>query len=232
MISDKRYWKPLQVPSKNPSKKHLLLENLLRSVLLQEPPLVCTLKRHIVTRIAAISKSQTLRAQILKKINLAWNFQSRFNLAWKFQSRPSEFPTKIGGWWVARLKISISLENFKILKFFKIWALRESLATAIATQKNHCDSENTLWSQLFGLGNRQFSVVFIVFQKRHMGLETPQNTLRLQGCDSESQRFFWPNAIFVIATLRFYCDFCGKSLRLRSCDCQSLAICDCDCVGH
>ena len=28
-----------------------------------------------------------------------------------------------------------------------------------------------------------------------MGLEPPQNTLRLQGCDSESQRFFWPNAI-------------------------------------
>ena len=64
------------------------------------------------------------------------------------------------------------------------------------------------------------------------GSGNPQNTLRLQGCDSESQRFFWPNAIFVIATLRFYCDFCGKSLRLRSCDCQSLAICDCDCVGH
>ena len=33
-------------------------------------------------------------------------------------------PQKIGGWWVARLKISISLENFKILNFFKIWALR------------------------------------------------------------------------------------------------------------
>ena len=34
-------------PSKNPSKKHLLLENLLRtllrSVLLHDPPLVCTL---------------------------------------------------------------------------------------------------------------------------------------------------------------------------------------------
>ena len=81
-------------------------------------------------------------------------------------------------------------------------------------------------------GTASFVWSFIVFQKRHMGLETPQNTLRLQRCDSESQRFFWPNAIFVIATLRFYCDFCGKSLRLRSCDCQSLAICDCDCVGH
>ena len=28
---------------------------------------------------------------------------------------------------MARLKISISLENFKILNFFKIWALRESI---------------------------------------------------------------------------------------------------------
>ena len=36
-------------------------------------------------------------------------------------------PQKIGGWWVARLKISISLENFKILIFFKIWALRGGL---------------------------------------------------------------------------------------------------------
>ena len=33
-------------------------------------------------------------------------------------------PQKIGVWWVARLKISSSLENFKILNFFKIWALR------------------------------------------------------------------------------------------------------------
>ena len=63
-----------------------------------------------------------------------------------------------------------------------------------------------------------------MFQKRHIGQETPQKSLRLQGCDSQSQWFFLPNAIFVIATLRFYCDFCGKSLRFRSCDCQSLAI--------
>ena len=27
-------------------------------------------------------------------------------------------PQKIGVWWMARLKISSSLENFKILKFF------------------------------------------------------------------------------------------------------------------
>ena len=30
-----------------------------------------------------------------------------------------------GVWWVACLKFSISLENFKILKFFSLWALRE-----------------------------------------------------------------------------------------------------------
>ena len=34
-------------------------------------------------------------------------------------------PQKIGVWWVARLKISSSLENFKTLNIFKIWALRD-----------------------------------------------------------------------------------------------------------
>ena len=33
-------------------------------------------------------------------------------------------PQKIGPWWVADLKFSISLENFKILNFFNLWALR------------------------------------------------------------------------------------------------------------
>ena len=33
-------------------------------------------------------------------------------------------PQKIGVWWAARLKFSISLENFKILIFFNLWALR------------------------------------------------------------------------------------------------------------
>ena len=53
-----------------------------------------------------------------------------FNPDRKFQSRlknfswPSEFPTKIEVWWAARLKCSISLENFKILNFFNLWALR------------------------------------------------------------------------------------------------------------
>ena len=72
----------------------------------------------------------------------------------------------------------------------------KSLATAIATQKNHCDSDNTLWSQLFGLGNRQFVLFFIVFQKRHMGLET--HRIR---CDYKM--WFWIAAIFFAQ-----CDFC------------------------
>ena len=46
------------------------------------------------------------------------------NLAWNIQSRPSEFPSKIGVWWAARLKFSISLEYFKILNVFHLWALR------------------------------------------------------------------------------------------------------------
>ena len=33
-------------------------------------------------------------------------------------------PQKIRVWWAARLKFSISLENFKILNFFNLWALR------------------------------------------------------------------------------------------------------------
>ena len=39
------------------------------------------------------------------------------------------FPQKIGPWWVARLKFSISLENFKILIFFNLWALRVRIGT-------------------------------------------------------------------------------------------------------
>ena len=38
-------------------------------------------------------------------------------------------PQKIGVWWVARLKFSISLENFKILIFFNLWALRAIFST-------------------------------------------------------------------------------------------------------
>ena len=63
--------------------------------------------------------------------------------------------------------------------------------------KNHCDSENTLWNQIFGPGNRQFCVVFIVFQKRHMGLETPPEYV------ATTRVWFWIAAIFLAQ-----CDFC------------------------
>ena len=39
----------------------------------------------------------------------------------KSQSRPSEFSTAIGPWWVARLKISISLEQGAILRMVSIF---------------------------------------------------------------------------------------------------------------
>ena len=51
----------------------------------------------------------TPEAQRLEKINLDWNFQSRL----KFSIPDLQnSPQKIGVWWVARLKISISIENF------------------------------------------------------------------------------------------------------------------------
>ena len=62
--------------------------------------------------------------KIQSRLKLSISLEN-FNLDWTFQSRPSEFPTKIGVWWVARLKFSISLEIFKILNFFNLWALRE-----------------------------------------------------------------------------------------------------------
>ena len=35
-----------------------------------------------------------------------------------------------------------------------------------------------------------------------------------------------------LVKLRFHCNFCGQNLRHRNSDWQSLAICDCDCMGH
>ena len=71
---------------------------------------------------------RTLSAQRLKEINLAWTFQSRLKISISidiFDLDLQNFPQKIGSWWVARLKESISLENFKILNIFNLWALRE-----------------------------------------------------------------------------------------------------------
>ena len=53
-----------------------------------------------------------------------FNLDRNFNLARKFQSRRLDFTTKIGPRWVARSKISFSLENFNLaqnLDFF--WSL-------------------------------------------------------------------------------------------------------------
>ena len=69
---------------------------------------------------------ESLRAQRLKKFNLAWNSQSRLKISISieiFNLALQNFPQKIGPWWVARLKFSISLESFKILNFFNLWAL-------------------------------------------------------------------------------------------------------------
>ena len=64
--------------------------------------------------------SRTLRAQRLKKFNLAWNFQSRLKISILTSRIPHK---KKRVWWGARLNFSISLENFKILNFFNLWAL-------------------------------------------------------------------------------------------------------------
>ena len=66
----------------------------------------------------AIILAATLRAQILKKMQSRLKFSISLEI---FNLDLQNSPQKIGGWWVARLKVSISLENFKILKFLKIW---------------------------------------------------------------------------------------------------------------
>ena len=59
-----------------------------------------------------------------------------------FNLKLQNSPQKIGVWWVARLKVSISLENFKILKKKNnLWALRDGekkKATAIAKRYGEC----------------------------------------------------------------------------------------------
>ena len=70
----------------------------------------------------------SLRAQILKKFNIAWKFQSRLKISISLENFNPDLqnsPQIIVVWRVARLKFSISLENFKILIFFNLWALRD-----------------------------------------------------------------------------------------------------------
>ena len=64
---------------------------------------ICKKKKKVLLR------QETLRAQRLKK---NWISLEIFNLAWKINPDLLNFPQKIGVWWVARLKCSISLENF------------------------------------------------------------------------------------------------------------------------
>ena len=66
-------------------------------------------------------------------------------------------------------------------------------------------------SEANSLDSGSTSFVWFFYSVAQAPRRSTQNMLRLQGCDSESLRFLWPNAIFVIATLRFYCDFFGKA---------------------
>ena len=58
-------------------------------------------------------------------------------------------------------------------------------------------------------------------------LSLQRDNLSKETSDSKLLRFFGPMRPL---TLRLYWDICGKSLRLRNCDCQSLAICGCNCL--
>ena len=93
-----------------------------------------------------------------------------FNLDWTFQSRPSEFPTKIGVWWVARLKFTISLEIFKILIIFSLWALRDVLKSMV--DRNSVPMSMLLGQGLQGfydkLGSRRSTVSRVLFRKREL----------------------------------------------------------------
>ena len=77
-----------------------------------------------------------------------------------FNPGPSEFPTKkIGVWWVARLKISISIEKDKsrraILNFFNLWALREI---------SRRDSRGIKRDKLEGTNGAKFAIFFADFR--------------------------------------------------------------------
>ena len=65
--------------------------------------------------VAPFCRPLSLRAQILKKFKIAWNFQSRLKISRSleiFNPDLQNSPQKIGVWWVARLKISSSLGPF------------------------------------------------------------------------------------------------------------------------
>ena len=63
----------------------------------------------------------------MQGVNLAWQCQSclkNFNWDWPFQSRPSEFPTKIGPWWVRGFAKGVGRKGFPW--FVLIWSENKS----------------------------------------------------------------------------------------------------------
>ena len=70
------------------------------------------------------SKIEKIQSRLKVSISLE-NVQSRLKCSIPALQNPPPPPQKkVGVWWVARLKFSISLEDFKILNFFNLWALR------------------------------------------------------------------------------------------------------------
>ena len=77
-------------------------------------------------------------------INLARKNQSRLKVSISLENFNPDLqnsPTKIGVWWVARLKFSISLEIFKILNFFNLWALNREEKSI----HNHHHGKKIIW---------------------------------------------------------------------------------------
>ena len=71
------------------------------------PPRVAAVKKELYLVHCGTLRAQRLKKSIsIEKINLDWNSQSR---TFRIPPPPQK---KIGVWWVSRLKISISIENF------------------------------------------------------------------------------------------------------------------------
>ena len=102
-----------------------------------------TLKYAKVRKNALTCAQNYIKCPNLEKIQERLKFSISLEI---FNPDLQNSPQKIGVWWVARLKISSSPENFKILIFFKIWALiRESqkaleTTTAMKRHKISCSS--------------------------------------------------------------------------------------------
>ena len=109
---------------------------------------------------------------------------------------PHAWKISIQAWkYRSRLKFSILLENFNPdLDNSPLWQTGALLCGAL-------ENFNLDWKLQSEIGRLKISM--------------PERNLEFFHSSG-------PLGFFVIATLRFCCDFCGRSLRLRSCDCQSL----------